>query len=436
MYIININRISSIIARIKTSTLAKSSGIYTISGFINAAIPLLLLPILTRKLSPSDYGIIAMFQLALSFVYPFVGLNLDGAIERTYYDDQKKAFPSYIGACFFLALCSFFTIYFFFYVDQNYLETVFQIPKPWLKYIVIVSLCQFCTAVVLVLFQVSVAPYKYGILQIGQSILNVGLTLYFVLLIGKTWQGRLEAQIITAIIFSIISIGLLSKKRQISFRFKTNDLKSAFRFGVPLIPHAIGGIIFIGIDRFFLTRMVGLEQTGNYTVAYQLGACINLVTFAFNNAYVPWLFANLSKKDNQIKHKIVKFTYYYFGVLLIGAALLLLVFPVFVKIFVGHNFKNIDTYSTFIVFGFVFQGMYYMVINYITYVKKTYLQALLTISVAFIKIPITYFAITWLGAIGASVSYCLTFFIFFISTWILSAHVYKMPWFNATKAVK
>jgi O-antigen/teichoic acid export membrane protein len=117
--------------------------------------------------------------------------------------------------------------------------------------------------------------------------------------------------------------------------------------------------------------------------------------------------------------------------LTVGAIILLVGFPYIVSIFIGSSFGSINVYSTFIVFGFVFQGMYYMVTNYITYAQKTYIQASVTISVGLLKLPIAYFAIVLLGPVGAAVSYCLTFFVFFLATWILSAKVYSMPWTKA-----
>ncbi|MGJ3660750.1 oligosaccharide flippase family protein, partial [Shigella boydii] len=40
----------------------KNSSIYLISNIFNALIPFILLPILTRNLTPYEYGQIAMFQ--------------------------------------------------------------------------------------------------------------------------------------------------------------------------------------------------------------------------------------------------------------------------------------------------------------------------------------------------------------------------------------
>lgn len=425
----------SLFERIISSSLFRASGIYTIAGFFNASIPLLLLPILTDRLTPADYGIVAMFQLIVSILYPVLGMNLEGAISRKYYDKDGVDFPSYIGTAIVLVLINLIFVGSIFYFLLTYISRFTLVPEIWVKFAVIVALCQFLTTVLLTTYQVRIKPIGYGIYQILQSLVNISLTVFFVVSLEYTWKGRLSAQIYTGILFAVISVILLIRTKQIKINIKRDDIKHALKFGVPLIPHALGGLLFTAVDRFYLTSIIGLEQTGNYSVAYQLGAVVNLVTLAFNNAYTPWLFGELNKNNVNIKRKIVKFTYTYF-VLISGLGILVItLFPLVVNTFVGSHFSSINSYSTYIVWGFVFQGMYYMVTNYIGYVNKTYWLAIVTISVGLVKIPMTYLLITHLGADGAAVSYCLTFFLFFIITWILSAKLYKMPWFSFHKTI-
>jgi O-antigen/teichoic acid export membrane protein len=423
-----IKKIKSLYTKLINSSFIRSSGIYTISGFINAGIPLLLLPILTRELSPSDYGIVAMFQLCVSIVYPLIGMNLDGAIGRKYYEKDNSDFSAFIGTCIILFFSGFIVLSLLFWLNIDFIQNITQIPETWLKFVIIVAFCQFITSVLLTIYQVKVEPIKYGLIRISQSFINIGLTILFVIFLNKTWDGRIEAQIIAGLVTALLSYIILYKKGLIKFKINRKDIVYALTFGIPLIPHALGGFIFTSIDRFFLLNLIGLEETGNYTVAYQLGSVVGLITMSVNNAFVPWLFENLKKESLLIKKKIVKWTYIYFIILLIGAGLLLLILPFIINILVGKSFSSTNTYTSFIVFGFVFQGMYYMVTNYIQYAKKTYIQALVTASVALLKLPITYFSIIWFGSIGASISYCITFFLFFLLTWKLSARVYNMPW--------
>ncbi|MEW0490716.1 oligosaccharide flippase family protein, partial [Escherichia coli] len=57
----------------------KNSSIYLISNIFNALIPFILLPILTRNLTPYEYGQIAMFQTLVSGLASLTGLNTVGA---------------------------------------------------------------------------------------------------------------------------------------------------------------------------------------------------------------------------------------------------------------------------------------------------------------------------------------------------------------------
>jgi O-antigen/teichoic acid export membrane protein len=421
--------------RILSSSLFRASGIYTISSFFNAAIPLLLLPILTNRLTPEDYGIIAMFQLIVSVIYPIIGLNLESSISRKYYEKDNSDFHSYVGTCIILVALNLLISTLILLPFVETISNITHVPEIWIKYSIIVSICQFLTTVLLTTYQIRIKPLNYGVYQIIQSLVNISLTVFFVVFLSHTWKGRLNAQLYTGIFFALTSVILLIYTKQISINVKIKDITHALKFGVPLIPHVLGGLLFTAIDRFCLTSIVGLEQTGNYSVAYQLGAVINLITISFNNAYTPWLYGELNKNCTEIKKKIVKFTYLYFVIISFLAILVITFFPIIVNIFVGKKFSSINSYSTFIVLGFVFQGMYYMVTNYIGYANKTYLLAIITISLGILKLPITYFLIKLLGSIGASVSYCITFFLFFIATWILSAKVYKMPWFSFKQKV-
>ncbi|HTC00534.1 MAG TPA: oligosaccharide flippase family protein, partial [Ferruginibacter sp.] len=182
--------------RVISSSLGRSTAVYTISGFINVAIPLLLLPVLTQKLTPADYGLVAMFQLAVSIIYPFIGINLEGSISRKYYDKDAEDFPSYVGSCFVLFAASSLILTIVYLVFQNYIQQITHIPQAWLKYILLVGGCQFVTTVILSLFRVKVQPFRYGFFQISQSLLNILLTITFVVFLNEKWEGRLKGQII------------------------------------------------------------------------------------------------------------------------------------------------------------------------------------------------------------------------------------------------
>jgi O-antigen/teichoic acid export membrane protein len=179
--------------------------------------------------------------------------------------------------------------------------------------------------------------------------------------------------------------------------------------------------------------MVGIADTGLYTVGYQIGAIIGLAGVAFNQAYVPWLFRKLNMNSGQDKIKIVKFTYLYFFVIVSTAVILGALAPFLMRVLVGAQFQGSSMYVIWIALGYAFDGMYYMVVNYIFYAEKTHLLAIVTFMGTIINIVFNYFFIRWSGAVGAAQATSLMYLLSFLFVWFLSSKVYPMPWRHALR---
>jgi O-antigen/teichoic acid export membrane protein len=158
-----------------------------------------------------------------------------------------------------------------------------------------------------------------------------------------------------------------------------------------------------------------------------------LIQDSFNKAWVPWLFAQLKKGNENNKKRIVKITYIYFGAIILLALLLSATAPWFLNFFVGEEFKEAGKYVFWIAIGYAFNGMYKLVGNYIFYAEKTKYLAWITFLTAILNIIFTYLLIKLNGPVGAAQATALAFFISFVLTWILSSKVYKMPWLSFTK---
>jgi len=421
------NRISHISKQVINSSLFKSSSIYTIASFSNAVIPFLLLPLLTTHLSPVDYGIITMFTTVQAFIYPILSVNLEGAVARKFYSNDTEL-SVYIGNCLMIFISTTIILMGLVFVFSDVLESKTEIPRNWILIIPIVSAAQFLSNLSLSLWQVREKAIKYASFQISQSLMNALLTLFFVLILSYNWTGRILAITISVIIFAFLSIIILWRQHDIKFLFNFSYIKHALKYGGGLIPHAIGATLILMTNRLFLTRMISIEESGFYGVANQICAVIGLLTISFNNAFVPWLFKKLTENRHDEKLRIVKLTYLYFILIILIGLTYYLIQPFIFKFFVGTRFHSAFQYCFWITLGFIFQGMYYMVTNYINFAEKTHLQALLTISIGLINIPLNYFLIKYFGAIGAAISFALIFFLFFCFSWVLSSKVYKMPW--------
>lgn len=383
---------------------------------------------MTRYLTPTDYGIVATFDVLLAVMVVFVGLSMQGAINVNYFKLKKEELREYIGNVFFILFSNFVLIFIIVFFLKTYISNMIKFPVKWIPIVIAIALCQSIFTINLRLWQVEQKSLPYGLFQISRTILNVILSLIFIVALVWGWQGRLLGVVITSIVFGLLSIFVIYKRGYIKISFNKKYIKDALFFGVPLIPHALGGWIMTSIDRFFINSMVGVAATGLYSVGYSVGMIIGLLAHSFNLAWSPFLYEKLKENNYLTKVKIVKFTYLYDAGIIFLALSLSFIAPYFLKFFVSKDFYYAYKYVLWIALGYAFNGMYFMVVNYIFYIKKTYILAWVTFSSASINIVLNYFFIKANGAIGAAQATTITFFICFVLTWILSARVYKMPW--------
>ena len=75
----------------------QNSIIYLGSSIFSKAIPFMLLPILTKYLSPEEYGVLSIFQLMISFFTAFVGINMSMNVSKNFFKYTKLQTSLMIG---------------------------------------------------------------------------------------------------------------------------------------------------------------------------------------------------------------------------------------------------------------------------------------------------------------------------------------------------
>ncbi|MEI7342866.1 oligosaccharide flippase family protein [Pectobacterium brasiliense] len=413
-------------------SLIKNTSIYLTSNILNAAIPFILLPILTRYLTPTEYGQIAMFQILLSALTTFIGVNCTGAANRKYYDDNvdHETLRSFNGSCvqilfFTLIVCLLFSL-----ALGEQLSVFLSIPLSWIIIAIMTSSFTFIATLLLGQWQIRNQAKCFGVFQVSSGIVNMMLSLQLVVFMKQGAAGRIDAQIITSIIIAILSIFLLYKDKLLRlFVWRVEQIKEALYFGIPLIPHNIGFFLLSSVDRFFINKEIGLAEAGIYMVAVQLSMALAIVFDALNKAYVPWLYGKLKENNYQDKVKIVKYTYLYFALLSLFALLAFLIGPVLFVFIVGEKYSEGAELVGWLCLGQIFGGMYLMVTNYIFFSKKNGRLALATIATGIINIMFLIIFIPFFGLVGAAYAFAISKLIQFILTWIVSFYSINMPWF-------
>ncbi len=368
--------------------LIKNTLIYFFADIFNKAIPFLLLPVLTTYLTPEDYGIVATFGVFTSILVIFISMNTLGSIEVTYFQIPKEKLKIYIANVFLIISVSLIIILLVTVLFSSQLTNLLDIPLEWLTVGVFISLAQVVNTINLLLWRVEHKAKNYSFFEIAQNLFNVSLTLLFVIAINMDWEGRLLAMAIAMISFGFISFYLVVKVRNyFTFSYNKEYIKDALHYGIPLIPHSLAGWIKTGLDRVFLTSLVGVAATGIYSVGYQLGTIVMIIATSLYKAWLPKLYEMMTDMTDEDKKQIVKFTYLYFIGILLLTIVLYFSLDIFIKFFIGEEFAESKNIVLFILMAYAFDSMYFAVVPYMFYNKKTKIISAVTISTSLIHAP-------------------------------------------------
>lgn len=413
----------------------KNTATYTISDILNKLVPFVLLPVLTRYLTPADYGIIAIFFVFTGILGVFMTLELNTAISVKFFKLSRNELKTYIANILLIVCIATSLVLFIFIISHSYFSRILLLPTEWIFIGVIVTLLQFFTTINLVLWQSEHKPISFGIYQIFQTILNLTLSLVLIIGFGMNWEGRLIAVSASSILFGFMSFSFLYNRNYIHLKYDKTYIKDGLKFGIPLLPHSLSTWVRTGIDRIFLTILIAPSATGLYTVGFQIASVILVLTSAINKAFAPTLFEQLKEITEIQKKTFVTYTYLCFAFLLTFAGFLSLAAPLIVDVVIGKDFQESQNYIGLLAFGFAFYGMSSILVNFILYSQKTIFLSYISIVVGILHVGLTYVLIIYNGAIGAAQAIIFTSFITFICVWRLSQKILPMPWFVLLKKI-
>lgn len=414
-------------SRMKINLLFKSTAIYIITGIINSAIPFLLLPILTRVLSPSEYGKVVMFSSVLVVLSALAGLSVHGAVSIKYFDKHVDH-PRYLGTSLLVLIASIVFIFTIIIISGDVLSRYIGIQIEWIIVAVLASSAQFVVQLRLLMWQMSDNAIKYGIFLVSQTAMNLSVSLAFVLYLGYGWAGRCIGIVFSMFLFGIIALLSLHASGLVKWNLNVAYARSMLKFGIPLIPHSVGGLLMSLSDRFAITGLLGIEEAGVYAAAMQIGMVVLVISDACNKSFAPWLFKKLSNDDEGDKLRIVKYTYILFVAIPAVAFLFGWIAPWLLHFVVGSRYQNSSEVVSYIALGGGFGAMYYLVVNYVFYAEKTGLMACVALFSGVVNAILAVIFVKIHGAVGAAQAYMTSQAICFFLTWFAAARVYYMPW--------
>ena len=337
-------------------------------------------------------------------------------------------FPRFVGPCLTVLAMSMLLVLALVSLSLPLLETFTKLPGQWLVIAVLVSGANFIVQSQLAIFQSAGQPIRFGVLRFTQASLDLGLSLLLVISLGLAWEGRATGITLAAVVTAALALAMMRSGGWLRLPGRRDYVRQALSFGLPLMPHAVGGLLVASVDRFMISNILDIGSAGIYLVAIQIGLVLNLIADAGNRAFAPWLMRSLKQRDPDQDLAVVRFTYAGFGAMFgIGVFMGLMAVPL-LSILVGEEFRSAGPIVIYITIGQAFGGMYYLVTNYVFFAGKTGHLAAVSLSSGLLNIGLSYLLLTDRGIEGAAQAFMCAQLALFIGTWWLASRAHPMPW--------
>ncbi len=406
----------------------KNSSIYLGSSIINKMIPFLLLPIMTKYLSPEEYGILSIYLILISFYSAFIGMAIHTNISKNFFNTSKKDLSLLIGNILIILSITFSIYLILTYFITLFFDNLFSIPSKWLLAIPFISVMMMINEINTTILRNEQRAYMFGIFEISNTFIKMSLTILFLVVFLLSWYSQILGTLIGSIVFFVIGIFYMKKRGYITIEFNQEKIKSILNISLPLIPHVLGGVIIAMSDRLFIEKMVSLEMVGIYSVGYMFGMIVMLFTDAFIKAWSPWFYKSLVNPTAEKKIKIVKYSYIYIISIFILAILISFVAKLIMPYFVDEKFYGANEFILWIALGYAVFGVYQIFFPYLVHMSKTSFLAISTVTAAILNIVFNYILIKQFGTIGAAYATILSFTVSAgLVFWYQNKHFY-MPW--------
>ena len=406
----------------------KNTLFYVFASLLPVISNFLLLPLYTHYITPQDYGILGLILMFQSVMPVILAFQLQNAISRFYFDYQGFELKIFISTLFFaIVTLDIITVS----VILINLPTIIDLMLPGLNgnlfgfYLATISgAISILSTFQLLLLTVKKEAKKIALISFFTTLFNIMTNLIFVVVLKRSYLGILEAGLINVTVLFFVLFLANRKNYTLVFNFKW--LKAPLSYSVPLIPHALSGIIFMYSDRLILEKSVSLFLIGIYVFADKLASLVKLGVNQLNSAYSPF-FIEEAKKDKLSAAKqareMSKIIVY---ILLLGLLIITLFAPEIIYTFFDKKYFDSWKILPILAAAYIFRSLYIFTSSGIFFEKKTGRITLITLIAAVFNLIINIIFIPKWGIWTAAISTIISFFLTYVLAVFFSKKIYDI----------
>ena len=401
----------------------KATGLYTIGNIFNKAMSLLLLPIFTRLLSTSSYGVVSTYNSWVNMVAIIIGLQLYLTL-RSAYSDYKDDLYSYVSCIDSLSLIATMILLTVAVIVLNFVHV--DLPA---QLVIICIIHAFFSSILNVELQRQMMALDYvkrTLLLALPGLIAALIGIVILVVFPQTdYMGRIVSN---AAVCSCVGAMILFKHYKKGKTFlKSEYCRYGLGLAVPLIFHGMASEILSSVDRTMITAFKATSETGIYSVAYTMGMAVKVITASVESVWIPWFTSKINEGKNQEINKTAKYYLYIVSTLCISTMLCL---PEILKLFADRSYwDGIYIIPPIVLASFII-FLYSISVDVEYYYRATKGIAVNTFIAAGLNLILNFLFIPRFGAIAAAyttvASYAVSFCIHYAKARKLNRELYPL----------
>jgi O-antigen/teichoic acid export membrane protein len=411
---------------------------YGLGQFIPKFVSLLLVPVYTRLLSPSDYGYMDNAIAFGGFLMSLMRQGVPGAVARFYFDyEEGPTLKDYVTTVAWFLLGSSLIVGLVGLAVCPWIlgSLIPGLPLPFAFLAVLSGIAFVNSELQSRLVQNREQSSYQARLNVGRASVSIALAILFVVVLRTGVIGMLAAEVVSYGLLALVAIWYL--KNELTGRFRASMLRSSLAYGWGMMPADFVGALTPMVTKGVLTGVASAAATGVLGLAIRVTQPLNLLGIAFQTAYNP-IYFSVRKEETAAGLRRLAVTARNVWAAAVGCAVAAaLLGPPLVVLVTPDTFHPAAPLMPILAIGFLGMMAYNLLGPEIFYRKRAWLLPVIVYGSAAVDIGISVLTAEKYGAVGVAWAGTTRLILSAVVAGVISARLVRIPysWFSMSRIV-
>lgn len=424
--------------------LFKQTFVYGLATVLPRMLSFILVPIYTEVMETERYGEISVIFAWIAIFNVFLAYGMETAFFRFYHKTEDKS--RVVSTSLISILVStllFFVIGLFL---KNHLVYLTGIEAQYVNFALYILALDALVIIPFAWLRANEKPMRYAIIKISNVALNLGLNVFFLVLLPQIIEHNPESvfnsiyrpdfQISYIFISNLIASGvtlvlMLKLYLASAYVFDKALWQKMMKYAMPVLIAGIAFTINEVFDKILLERLLPADiaeaEVGKYAACYKLALFMTLFATAFRMGIEPFFFSHSDSKEPQKAY--AQITNYF---VILGSVILLavVVFSDLLKVLFIQDESYWDAMQVvpLIILANFFLGIYHNLSVWYKVTDKTRYGAFISVIGALITIIVNVLFIPYFSYMASAVATLLAYGSMMVLSYSIGKKKYPVPY--------